>query len=155
MTEENTEVVADETADAADLGDAGKKALAAERGRANALEKELKAFKAEAEARANAELTELERFKKEAEELRAANTRSELEAIRLSVALEKGIPANLAARLQGNDRESIAADADSLSELIGAKPTGPRADHSQGPKSTVTEQTPAQAFASHLNAQLK
>jgi Xaa-Pro aminopeptidase len=154
MTEVNPEVVPEEPAEP-DLGDAGKRAIAAERKRADALEKELKAFKADAEARANAELTELERFKKEAEELRTAKTASDLEAIRYAVALEKGIPANLAARLQGTDRETIAADADSLSELLGAKPTGPRADPSQGPKTTVGEQSPAQAFAAHLNAQLK
>jgi alanyl-tRNA synthetase len=156
MTEENPEVVTEPTPNPEELGDAGKRAIAAERRRADALDKELKAFKAEAEKRANAELTELERFKKENEELRGAKTASELEAIRLSVALEKGIPANLAARLQGTDRESIAADADSLAELVGNKPTGQvRPDPSQGPKSTVTEQTPAQAFAAHLNAQLK
>lgn len=157
MTDDTTtEPVIEETPETADLGDAGKRAIAAERKRADALEKELKAFKADAEQRANAELSELERFKKEAEELRSAKTASELEAIRYSVALEKGIPANLAARLQGNDRESIAADADSLTELIGTKPTGQvRPDLSQGPKSTVGATTPAQAFAAHLANQLK
>jgi len=155
MTDDNPNVP-EVTPEPEDLGDAGKRALAAERARADKAEKALKALQAAADERANAELSELERFKKENEELRGAKTASELEAIRLSVALEKGIPANLASRLQGTDRESIAADADSLAEIVGSKPTGQvRPDHSQGPKSTVTEQTPAQAFAAHLNAQLK
>ena len=135
-----------------DLGEAGKKALAAERARANALEKKVKAMELAEQTRANAELSELERFKKEADDLRAANSKAELEAIRYAVALEKGLPANLAARLQGNDRESIEADAVALSELVGAKPNGPvRPDPSQGPKSTVGEQSRAQQFADALN----
>lgn len=141
-------------AETEELGDAGKKALAAERSRANSLEKELKQFREEAEKRANAELTELERVKKEAEELRTAKTASELNAIRLSVALEKGIPASLATRLQGTDRESIEADAESLAELVAVKNGQVRPDPSQGPKNQVGKQTPADAFAAHLAKQL-
>lgn len=153
MSDDNPEVVTEE-AEPAELGDAGKKAIAAERKRADALDKELKAFKADAEARANAELTELERFKKENEDLRSANTAADLERIRLSVALEKGLPANLAARLQGTDRESIEADADTLSELVGARPAGQvRPDPSQGPKSTVGERSPGEQFAAFIDAQ--
>lgn len=139
-----------------ELGDAGKKAIAAERARADTAEKALKALQAEAEKRANAELTELERFKKENEELRTGKTTSELEAIRFKVALEKGIPANLAARLQGTDYDTISADADSLSELVTpGKPNGAvRADLSQGVKSTTGAQDPAQVFADHIKTQL-
>lgn len=145
------QVTEPEQTEEVELGDAGKKAIAAERRRADNLEKELKALKLDAETRANAELSELERLKKEADELRAGKTASELNALRFSVALEKGIPANLAGRLQGADRESIEADAISLSELIGSKPpTPPRADPSQGPKSSVGESSPAQQFADAL-----
>lgn len=144
--------VTDPPAEPEELGDAGKKALVAERRRADTLEKELKALRAEAEQRANAELTELERFKKENDELRNAKSASELEAIRLRVAIEKGIPANLAARLQGADVETITADADDLVQLLGTKPGQVRADPSQGPKPTVTEQTPGQQFAAFISA---
>lgn len=147
--------VVDETPEPAELGDAGKRALAAERARADKAEKALKALQAEAEQRANAELSELERFKKEAEELRAANSKSQLDAIRYAVALDKGIPANLAARLQGEDRESIEADAEALAELVGTKPGAVRPDPSQGPKATVGKQSPAQAFAALIGEQLK
>lgn len=155
---EPTAVVTEPTvatpAEPEELGEAGKKALTAERTRANNLEKELKQFREDAEKRANAELTELERVKKEADELRTAKTASELNAIRLSVALEKGIPANLATRLQGTDRESIEADADSLADLVTNKAGQVRPDPSQGTKAQVGQQTPGQAFASILHGKL-
>lgn len=138
-----------------DLGDAGQKAIKAERARADKAEKELKALRLESETRANAELSELERFKKENDELRNSKTASELQSIRLQVALEKGIPANLASRLQGSDYDEIAADADSLSELVTSKPNGqPRVDHSQGVKTVAGSQDPAQSFAQALNKAL-
>ena len=149
---EETAVETHESPETADLGDAGKKAIAAERKRADALDKELKALRLESETRANAELSELERFKKENAELLSSKTASELQAIRLQVALEKGIPANLAARLQGDDYDTIAADADSLSELVGTKTSQPRADYSQGAKTAVGAQDPAQAFAEAIRA---
>lgn len=134
-----------------DLGDAGKKALAAERSRANALDKELKALRAESELRANAELTELERFKKENAALISDRTASDLATIRLQVALEKGIPATLAGRLQGTDYDTLAADADSLAQLVaGNKPTAPKADPSQGAKPTGGATSNAQQFAEQL-----
>jgi Xaa-Pro aminopeptidase len=158
MTVDNPEATveaADPNPEPVDLGDAGKKALAAERARADKAEKALKALQAEAEERANAELTELERFKKEADELRAAKTKSDLDAIRYAVALDKGIPASLAARLRGDDREAIEADAEALAALVNTTPPGPRPDHSQGPKQTVGKQSPAQAFAALIGEQLK
>lgn len=153
---EETAPETEATTETPELGDAGKKAIAAERARADKAEKELKALRSDAETRANAELTELERFKKENEELRSGKSTSELEAIRFKVALEKGIPANLAARLQGTDYDTIAADADSLSELVTpGKPNGSvRADLSQGVKSTTGSQDPAQAFAGFMKSQL-
>ena len=54
--------------DPVELGDGGKKALEAERKRANALDKQLKAFQAEREAAEAAKLTELERAQKAAKE---------------------------------------------------------------------------------------
>lgn len=134
--------------EAPELGDAGKKAIAAERKRADTLEKELKALRAESETRANAELSELERVKKENATLLSDRTASELASIRMQVALEKGLPANLVARLQGTDYDTLAADADSLAELVaGNKTSAPKPDPSQGPKATGGAVTNAQQFA--------
>lgn len=150
MTDAVIEPVVEEDTEPVELGDAGKKAIAAERKRADGLDKELKALKLEAETRANAELSELERFKKENADLVKAQSEATLEATRLKVALEKGIPANLAGRLQGDDYDSIAADADSLAELVGSKIAIPKVDPSQGPKTSVGGTTPAAQFGEIL-----
>lgn len=141
----------------ADLGDAGKRALAAERKARETAEKSLKALQEELDKRANAELTELERFKRENEELRNSSTTSTLEATRYRVALEKGIPADLAARLQGSNYDEISADADTLVSLIPAPTQGkpvPRADLSQGPKVQHAAPSRAEEFAHALNSAL-
>ncbi len=147
MSDENPTPDAETAPETPELGDAGKKALAAERARAETAEKALKALQEAEKKRAEAELSELERFKKENEELRNGKTASELEALRYSVALEKGLPANLASRLTGTDRESLEADADSLAELVGQKTNSPRPDPSQGPKAQPGTGTPREQFA--------
>jgi hypothetical protein len=150
QTEESTTTTAEPNE--GDLGDAGKRAIAAERKRAEIAEKSLKALQDELTKRETAELTELERFKRENEELRTGKSTSELEATRYRVALEKGIPADLAARLQGASYDEIAADADTLASLIPAngKPPVPRADLSQGAKQQHAAPSPADAFAETL-----
>lgn len=54
-------------------------------------------------------------------------SQAKVEALRLRVALEKGIPANLADRLLGDDRASLEADADALAALIGKPKRAPDA----------------------------
>lgn len=148
---EPTEPVKPETPAEGELGDAGKRAIAAERKRAEIAEKSLKALQDELQKRENAELTELERFKRENEELRNTNSTASLEATRYKVALEKGIPVDLAARLQGTNYDEIAADADTLVSLIPApgKPV-PRADPSQGVKTQQPAPSRAEQFADAL-----
>lgn len=138
-----------------ELGDAGKRALAAERKAREIAEKSLKALQDELQKRENAELTELERFKRENEELRTTNSTSTLEATRYRVALEKGIPADLAARLQGSNYDEISADADTLVSLIPAqgKPV-PRPDPSQGAKTQHAAPSPQAEFADVLKTAL-
>ena len=115
-------------------------------------EKALKALQAEAEERAASELTELERLKKENADLLSSKTAAEIASLRSQVALEKGLPANLAARLQGDDYDALAADADSLAELVtGNKPASPKADPSQGAKPTGGALTTAQQFAAQVD----
>jgi hypothetical protein len=134
-----------------ELGDPGKRAIAAERKRADIAEKSLKALQEELQKRENAELTELERFKRENDELRNQSSTSSLEATRYRVALEKGIPADLAARLQGTNYDEISADADTLVSLIPApgKPV-PRPDLSQGAKPQHAAPSRADQFADAL-----
>jgi len=119
--------------DPVELGDGGKKALEAERKRANALDKQLKAFQAERDAAEAEKLTELERAQKAAKEASDRLAEYEKTTMRQKVALDTGLPAALVARLQGDDEESLIADAESLIALLNTPPT-PKPDPSQGAK---------------------
>lgn len=122
---------ADSKPDADQLGDAGKKALAAEREQRKAAEKELAKYrKAEAD-KADADKTEAE--KRAAAEQRAVD--AELRATRLEVAHEKGLTPAQAKRLVGTTREELEADADEVLRdfpTTPAKSAGPKPDPSQG-----------------------
>lgn len=140
-----------------ELGDAGKRAIAAERKRAEIAEKSLKALQDALKEREDAELTELERFKRENDELRTNHSTAALEATRYRVALEKGIPADLAARLQGSSYDEISADADTLVSLLptpGSVKPVPRPDLSQGAKQQHAAPSRAEQFADALNTAL-
>lgn len=119
-----------------DLGDAGKKALAAEREARKAAEKELAKYRKAEVDKADADKTEAE--KRAASEARAEA--AELRATRLEVAHEKGLTPAQAKRLVGTTREELEADADEVlrdfpvAPAAPPKPTVPKPDPSQGPK---------------------
>lgn len=136
VTESVAEVGAEPQGDPVELGDGGKKALDAERKRANALDKQLKAILAEREDAETAKLSELEQAKRAATEAAARLAEYERTTIRQKVALEKGLPASLVSRLQGDDEEALSADADALLALLNA-PTSPKPDPSQGAKAAL------------------
>lgn len=119
--------------DPVELGDGGKKAIAAERARANALEKQLKAFQAQHDAAEAEKLTELERAQKAAAEASSRLAEYERTTMRQKVALDTGLPASLVGRLQGDDEAALLADAESLMALLNT-PTTPKPDPSQGAK---------------------
>jgi hypothetical protein len=141
--------------DPADLGDAGKKALAAERDARKAAEKATTDALAKVKAFEDAQKTEAE---KAAEALTAAQqtaAESAAKALRYEVAAEKGIPLNAAMRLTGTTREELAADADVLKGLLGTTAPGPRADLSQAStRDPAAKGTPEADFANFLGAQL-
>jgi hypothetical protein len=117
-----------------DLGDAGKKALKAERDRAAAAERSLRAKEAElADA-----TSRLGAFEAQIGDLTKQVSDRELVNTRLTIGLEKGLSKAHIDRLQGSTAEELAADADQLLELFPiAKPaessnTNPRPDLSQG-----------------------
>lgn len=58
-------------------------------------------------------------------ESKAKEDAANLRALRYEVAAESGIPLSLASRLQGSDRDSLAADAASLRELVSANAPAP------------------------------
>lgn len=110
------------------LGDAGLKALQAERSRAAKAEADLKALQKQIEdSQKTAE-------QKAADAITAATTvasEATAKALRYEVAAAKGIDLALAARLSGTTKEELEADADALMTLIpkapapAVPPTGP------------------------------
>jgi hypothetical protein len=141
---------ADSKPDADQLGDAGKKALTAERDLRKAAEKELAKYrKAEAD-KADADKTETE--KRAAADARA--DAAELRATRLEVAHAKGLTPAQAKRLVGTTREELEADADEVLRdfpTTPAKQAAPKPDPSQGARGeTKTRPTSlGAAVASH------
>lgn len=90
-----------------------------------------------------ARMTEEE--KREAARQAVERERDELKAenLRIKVALAKGLPANLASRLQGATQEDLEADADALKALLNPNPTNgnqpsPRPDLGQGARGNTS-----------------
>lgn len=138
------------TPDATDeLGDAGKKAIKAERDRAAAAERALRAKEAElADA-----TSRLSAFEAQIGDLTKQVTDRDLSNTRLTIGLEKGLSKAHIDRLQGGTPEEITADADELLRLFppaapaaaSSTPT-PRADPSQGARGPG-KTSPAEEFA--------
>jgi hypothetical protein len=127
------------------LGDAGKRALQAERTARQQAEQQLRAVQEQFEA-ATAKAAAFE----------AANTdltgrveQQGLNIARLTVAIDKGLPKAFIDRLQGSDEATFAADADSLLALLPQQPVtpaAPRPDPSQGSRAPAST-SPADDFA--------
>ena len=84
------------------------------------------------------DLSELEKARRDAQEASSRLADYERTNTRQRVALEKGIPAALVARLQGSTVEEISADADELLALLKA-PVSPRPDPGQGARPSTPE----------------
>lgn len=129
--------------DPAALGDAGKAALAAERKRANEAEKLAREAQARIKELEEKDATDLEKASRRIKELEEANAALAADVdsrdktiLRLNTGIDEGLPKNLIARLQGDDEESIKADAVSLKELIPDSTPNPfpKPDPSAGPQ---------------------
>lgn len=143
----------DPPVDDAALGDAGKRALTAEREARRAAEAETAALRKQIE---DATKTAEQRA---ADDLRAAQAEAAANgarALRYEVAAETGLPLALASRLTGSTREELAADAETLKTLIPVGATPPRTpapDPSQGPRPVdpaTTEDAEFQQFAAAM-----
>ena len=86
------------------------------------------------------DLSELDKARRDAEQAIRASEESvrELESLRRQtlvqkVALDKGLPAQLAGRLQGSTEDELSADADALLALVSKQPPpAPKPDPGQG-----------------------
>lgn len=144
-----------------DLGDAGKKALDAERDARKKAEKRLKELEAELEQRDDAGRTESEKMlrKLEKAEARAAELEAEIASrdralLVREVADEVGVPTNLVGRIQGETRDELIADAQELMESVA--PDGPRRPApvpEAGRGGTPVHTSPAAEFAAFMESE--
>ncbi|GAA4774582.1 hypothetical protein [Microbacterium gilvum] len=104
------------------LGDAGKKAIAAEREARKTAEKAAADYKAQLERIEQANLTELEKAQKRAEAAEKQANDLATKAARAEVAAAKGVPAAL---LTGTTQEELEASADALIAFRGEPAKGP------------------------------
>ncbi len=131
------------------LGDAGKKALTAERQRAAQFKRQADELKARLDAIEAEKLSDIEKAQRAASEATARLAEFERTPLRQRVALEKGVPASLVDRLRGDTEDEITADADSLLALVNA-PTTPKPDLSQGGRGPATPSAPRDEFANFM-----
>jgi hypothetical protein len=86
------------------------------------------------------DLSELQKAQRDREEALTRLASIEQEAVRNRVALAKGLPAEIAATLNGANEEELAAHADRLIAWRGnVPPTTPRPDPGQGPRPSTPE----------------
>ena len=130
----------------AELGEGGKKALDAERAARKAAEKLAADARAELDKIQRANESALEKAQREAKEAQEAASKATSDALRLRVAVAKGLPEALVNRLQGSTEEELAADAESLLALV-RTPTAPQPDLSQGAKGASSGGSTAEQFA--------
>lgn len=99
------------------LGDGGKKALDAERRRANAAEREAKLLKSRLDEIESAQLSEAEKAKRRADEAEARAQAAEAGALRWRIAAKHGISDDDAELfLTGNDEDTLNRQAQRLAE---------------------------------------
>jgi hypothetical protein len=123
-----------------DLGEAGKKALAAERAAKKAAEKQLSELQKRLQEFEDRDKTEAQKLAERAAAAEQERDALRLTAMRQRIALEKGLPPQLADRLKGSTEEEMSSDADALLELVpvaGDATPGPRPDLSQGARSAM------------------
>nr|DAL17237.1 MAG TPA_asm: Major head protein [Caudoviricetes sp.] len=111
------------------LGDAGLKALQAERERANKAEKAAR----DAQAALAAERDAAKAVQAQVDAAKAETDAAKAQALRYEVAIAEGLPATLAGRLLGATREELVADAKALKDsMITPSTFIPAVDPTQG-----------------------
>ena len=143
-----------EVQEPADLGDAGQKAIKAERDARKAAERSNAELAARLKEFEDAKLSELERANNAAAEAAAELARLRAENVRATVALSKGVPADLIEFLTGDTEEEVAAKADLLLSRLNA-PGTPKPDPSQGAKGTPISGSAGDQFAAFFESNLQ
>ena len=111
------------------LGDPGKRAIVAERAKADAEKQRADSLQKQID---DAKLTTEQKAAQDLKDAQDKAATAELRALKYEVAAAKGIDLKLAARLEGATKAELEADAENLKGLLGAKPGTPAPDGSQG-----------------------
>lgn len=132
----DTPDTAPDTPDTPDLGDGGKKALEAERRARRQAEKAANDLAAKVKSYEDAQKSETERLTEQLEQYKATAAKAEAETLRLRVAAESGLPADLHEFLVGSDEDELRAKAQKLMAATAAAtaPRAPAPDPTQGAK---------------------
>ena len=158
MSEETTTTETDAAAevedqDTPDLGEAGQKAIKAERDARKTAERTVAELAAKLKSFEDANLSELERTKKAADEAASELAALRIENVRNRVALTKGVPADLIEFLTGSTEEEVTAKADVLMSRLSSSGT-PKPDPSQGAKGTTQKKSTGDQFEDFFNEHL-
>jgi hypothetical protein len=120
--------------DVAELGDPGKRAIAAEREARKAAEKQAEAFRAQLDEIKKSQMSDLEKAQAAAQELQAEAAKARSEALRWRIAAKHGISDEDAETfLTGADEATLTRQAERLAALATtAGPATPKPDRTQG-----------------------
>lgn len=158
-TEKPTETPEQTQGDPADapLGEAGEKALRAERKARRDAEQSAAALQAKLDDIEKANLSELEKAQREANEAREAAAKATADALRLRVAAKHGISDEDADLfLTGSDEDTLTRQAERLSarNAEAGSPRAPKPDANQGRSGAAGPKTPADSFAEFFRKNL-
>jgi hypothetical protein len=120
MADENEETE-DTGAKSEELGDAGKRALEAERKARRKAEAEAKELRDKVKQAEDAEKTELEKLQGQVADITKRAEAAEAKADRFEVAAAKGLSLAQARRLVGSTKEELEQDADEMATELGLK----------------------------------
>lgn len=118
------------------LGPSGEKALKAERQARKAAEKQLQELQDRIKSFEDRDKSDLERLTEQAQQAQAEAAKAQAELLRLRVAADSGLPADLIEFLGTGDEESLRAQAEKLlaATARAEEPRSPAPDPSQGAK---------------------
>lgn len=129
MTDNETTNETDETTqgdpETPDLGDAGKRAIAAEREARSKAEKLANEYKSKLDKIEQDGLSELEKANKRAADAESKLTATEKRIARLTVIADKQIPADYHDLIHGDTEEELVASAEKVAALVEKAPRGP------------------------------
>jgi ElaB/YqjD/DUF883 family membrane-anchored ribosome-binding protein len=119
-----------------ELGESGKKALNSERDARRKAETELTKLRKRLEDSENTGKSELQKIQDRVDELQRDADAAKKKAVVMQVIAETGLPADLADRLQGDDLETVRADAEKLVKYVASSsPATPTAGGARTPAS--------------------